>query len=319
LKLLCATDLLPRSDYAVDRAGRLAEELQAELSLLHVIRASESERALEQALQLAIRHLRSRARPPLWGWAVSPKVIVRPGSAVRIIADAVHRQRADLLVVGPRRRRGMLEAFEGSIADKVLRSQRCPVLIVHEAPCSSYKRVVFGLDTSAASIAAVRAGEGLVLRPDTAATIVHAYEPRVQGLVHVAANGGGRLRYSKDDDQEAATAIRDMLKFESRDFSRFEIRASEGKPALEILRAAEETRADLIVVGTRAVGRMQRALAGSVANQVIKRATCDVLVVSESAVSVPEVRPQRTIRERAAESDRRAHVFSGNHRDAARS
>jgi hypothetical protein len=36
-RLLCATDLLPASESAVDRAGVLAQELNARLSLLHVV------------------------------------------------------------------------------------------------------------------------------------------------------------------------------------------------------------------------------------------------------------------------------------------
>lgn len=65
-RLLCATDLLPKSEAAIDRAGMLAEQLQTPLSLLHVVSPSTSEHNLEQALQLAITGLNSRARAPEW-------------------------------------------------------------------------------------------------------------------------------------------------------------------------------------------------------------------------------------------------------------
>ena len=37
MKILCATDLTLKSDAAVDRAGVLASQLDAELVLLHVV------------------------------------------------------------------------------------------------------------------------------------------------------------------------------------------------------------------------------------------------------------------------------------------
>jgi nucleotide-binding universal stress UspA family protein len=295
MKLLCATDLLPRSDFAIERAGWLAEELRAELSLLHVVRPAESEGALEQALRTAIAQLTSRARPPTWRRDLSPDLVVRPGNPVRIITDSVQRHLTNLLVLGPHRKRGMLEAFEGSIADKVVRSRICPVLIVQRAPQGSYKRIVFGLDTCAPSIAALEVGEQLVLRADAAATVAHAYEPAVRGMLgNVSGNGPGAGSEPEEGERHAAIcAIRDMLKSRSRDLSRFDIRASEGLPAPEIVRAAEAVDADLIVVGTRAPGRVHRALTGSVANQVIRKAACDVLVVSESPATLTGMRADR--------------------------
>jgi nucleotide-binding universal stress UspA family protein len=53
----------------------------------------------------------------------------------------------------------------------------------------------------------------------------------------------------------------------------------EGDPAGEILRAAQFTNADLIVMGTHGWTGLARLLAGSVAEQVMRRAPCPVLTV----------------------------------------
>jgi nucleotide-binding universal stress UspA family protein len=57
----------------------------------------------------------------------------------------------------------------------------------------------------------------------------------------------------------------------------------EGDPAEEILRAAGIVHADLIVMGTRGRGRVAQALMGSVANAVIHKARCPVLIVATTS------------------------------------
>jgi len=53
----------------------------------------------------------------------------------------------------------------------------------------------------------------------------------------------------------------------------------EGVPAEEILRLAEETGCDLIVMGCHGRRGLSRLLMGSVAEEVVRKATCPVLTV----------------------------------------
>lgn len=57
-----------------------------------------------------------------------------------------------------------------------------------------------------------------------------------------------------------------------------EVRAPKGDPADAILAVADETGADLIVLGSRGMQGARRVL-GSVSNKVSHRARCDVLIV----------------------------------------
>jgi nucleotide-binding universal stress UspA family protein len=58
-----------------------------------------------------------------------------------------------------------------------------------------------------------------------------------------------------------------------------ELVSSVGPPAGAILRLAKERQVDLVVVGTRKKGFLERLVEGSVAQDVLRGASCDVLVV----------------------------------------
>ena len=54
-----------------------------------------------------------------------------------------------------------------------------------------------------------------------------------------------------------------------------------GNPIKKILNQADEVNAGLIVMGSRGLGGISRALMGSVADSVVRHASCPVLVVRE--------------------------------------
>jgi nucleotide-binding universal stress UspA family protein len=58
-----------------------------------------------------------------------------------------------------------------------------------------------------------------------------------------------------------------------------ELVPASGEPASAIVALAKERNADLIVVGMRKKGFFERLVEGSVAQDVMRRATCDVLAV----------------------------------------
>jgi nucleotide-binding universal stress UspA family protein len=53
----------------------------------------------------------------------------------------------------------------------------------------------------------------------------------------------------------------------------------QGKPSAEIVRVAREETSDMIVLGTHGKGMLDKALFGSTAERVIRRAPCPVLTV----------------------------------------
>jgi nucleotide-binding universal stress UspA family protein len=87
----------------------------------------------------------------------------------------------------------------------------------------------------------------------------------------------GTFPWTVDSDRAMERAIRPLR--ESAPGLRVEYRVSEGVPAEEILRLAEDEECDLIVMGTHGRTGLDRMLMGSVAETVMKLAHCPVLTV----------------------------------------
>lgn len=288
MKILCATDLLAKSDAAAQRAAMLSDNLGADVTLLHVVAPTESERVLEQTRQMATGHMESRAQPPLWRARQEPNIQVQTGNAATIIIDVLAESRARLLVLGPHRKRPIRDTFVGTIAEKALATRKCPVLVVQSQPRNQYQRVLLALDRSPSSATAVRAAESLVFTAVEDAQVIHAYEPPYEGMLYYADIGIDSVAaYSAGWKSEADQSVRDLLKCESDNDARYEVHIEQRPAATSILRAVDSYKPDLLVIGTRGRGRVRRALYGSIANEVLREVECDILIVPEGSFRRP--------------------------------
>jgi len=75
---------------------------------------------------------------------------------------------------------------------------------------------------------------------------------------------------------------------------RLDHRLAEGDSALEILRLAERQRCDMIVMGTHGKTGVARLLTGSVAEEVLRKAPCPVLVVKTTEGLTRDMAPEST-------------------------
>jgi nucleotide-binding universal stress UspA family protein len=118
-QILVATDFSDSADAAVGAAVQYARAFHARLHLLHIISAEEI--GVTQLLADAA----ARAGPDV------PVIVAGTGGdpAEEILRYAT-RQPIDLIVVGTHGRTGMSRVLLGSVAERVVRGARCPVLVV---------------------------------------------------------------------------------------------------------------------------------------------------------------------------------------------
>ncbi len=143
-----------------------------------------------------------------------------------------------------------------------------------------FKRIVVGTDGSATAGTAVKHAIELAKSTGAALDVVSAFEPvpaerlreessEVPGDI---AHGVGPREEVNADLDAAVTAATEAGVESTR-------HAREGDPADAILDVAEETGADLIVVGNKGMTGARRFLLGSVPNKVSHHAPCGVYIV----------------------------------------
>jgi nucleotide-binding universal stress UspA family protein len=143
-----------------------------------------------------------------------------------------------------------------------------------------FTRIVVGTDGSETAAAALRQAVDLAKLSGAALSVVSAYEPvskrRIEGEqqdlpADVQHEIGPREDVNLILDGAAAEAKKEGLEVRTHPV--------EGNPADALLTVAEETAADLIVVGNKGMTGARRFLLGSVPNNVSHHAPCSVLVV----------------------------------------
>jgi universal stress protein A len=134
------------------------------------------------------------------------------------------------------------------------------------------KRFLVVTDFSAASAAALRCAALLVPRFNADVVLVHALDS-----AKVPRHGGNRAGASSR--QKADRRLQEIVAAAQAGRYVVERTAASGNPIEVILAEAKRVTADLIVMGTNGRRGMSRLALGSVAESVVRRAGCPVLVV----------------------------------------
>ena len=278
-KLLCATDLSTRADRAVRRAALLARQYGAELLLLHVVDDDQPKHFVEARLAEARAHLETDAARAPGGPEAIAAIEVVAGHASETIARYARDWNAELIVMGVHRRRVLLDVFVGTTLERVVRADRLPVLVVSSDYSGHYQRVLLALDASAASARAVRTARDFALL-DGDVAVVHAWEPVYAGMLETAgAIPDTAAAYTENWSREALERLQGFLREVGLAVRPADLQIERGPPFDAIRDAVAKRAPHLLVIGTRGLGGIARALLGSVAEYVLRAIECDILVV----------------------------------------
>jgi nucleotide-binding universal stress UspA family protein len=279
-RVLCATDLSPRSDQAMLRAALLAKQMNAQALFVHAVDDSQPGRTIRMKVNRAQARLLSQSERAMKHAPKDAEIAVRLGTPVQAIAAASAEWNPDLVIMAaPRKRR--LDFVVGTTAERVIRATHRPVLIVSGAATGAYEKVVLATDLSPTSAHVARTVVDMGLLANAYAWLVHAFAPPHQGMITTEVVLEEQLT-ERWRDAISRELVRE-LEEAGVDRTRVHIAAEPARPLDAIERALERARPELLVIGVSRWFMLKRLLVGSVADQVLRKINCDVLAISPSA------------------------------------
>jgi nucleotide-binding universal stress UspA family protein len=293
--IVVATDFSPTAGLALARACELAKERGDRIVLAHAVSIepvpmagpellvlpvdyeSKIHEASETALQKLVDETKQKGVEVTGALAVGPPVDV--------VLQAVEEHDAALIVIGTRGMSGFKHLLLGSVAEAVVRRSKVPVLTVHpsdERPLSKIGHVIVPTDFSDEAAHVI---EHLVdvlpseQRPKL--TLLHVYQLPVivAPLVGLAPEMPTLAEDARAEAHKALDPLAEVLRGQGFEV---EVIGREGDPATVISDLTEQPGADLVVMSTRGLSKLEQILLGSTAERVVQHARCPVLTLRRS-------------------------------------
>jgi nucleotide-binding universal stress UspA family protein len=295
-KILLATDGSAAAERAARMAKTVSERLDSELHVVHVAPMHDPGAWPETTLFDRNLLLQTRERAESEGRevldaqrhnleAVGAEIadshlrVGRPDAEIVRLAEEMG---SGLVIVGSRGLGPVRRAVMGSVSGSVLRHAHCPVMVVRgktgddEAEVgAAVGPIVIAVDGSEEA-AELSGGTGsevhlVSVLPEPASMYgPHFYSTDIEARLLERVEAEYRAFLDKQ-----AEAVR------SSGGSPAQTYLAKGRPDAQIVKLAEEIGAGLIVLGSRGLGGVRRALIGSVSDSVARHVHCPVLVVRD--------------------------------------
>lgn len=288
-KIVVPTDFSETAETAINMASEIAAWYRAQLDVVNVVDATVYAyagypfAALSNELTTGAEEaLRKLKLPPAAKGLTVNRYVLSGTPAAEINAHAA-RHKADLIVMGTHGYGTVARFFLGSVADKVLHTAECPVLIT-KAPKGKVKhpkkkqkaisRVLFPTDFSETANLALKRAVALVEDFDAELFVLHVVDDTLIST-HVQTERElilKELRAHALEEMKKGLPVHLLENFDTVGA------VKRGEPGKAIAAYAETHACDLIVMGSHGRTGVKRALLGSVADKVVRQAKCGVFI-----------------------------------------
>lgn len=272
-------DFSKRSESAVRMARAIAEQHGSTIYLANVIESFEvsgiasSGLHKKEAGQAAKDFLSMENK---WLSGIKHESLVLDGDVNLSLSHAIEQRDIDLVVMATQGTRGCERLFMGSRTEELFREASCPVLALGPNLKKEFGRfalfsnLLYPMEITPSSIAAIPWIAGLVNVHETGITLLHVVHPDIG-----AASERQRIR------ERISSEMRALFPEATRS-SIADIIVEFGQIAETIVEFSLAKRADAIVLGVRSAGSFTRAATHapwSIAHQIIAEARCPVLTI----------------------------------------
>ena len=295
-KIAVGIDFSRESDIAARQAAEIARHTGAELVLVHALgqadlpllppdtyRAAREasqvyRRVLDESREVATRELGRLAERLSGGGLRVSRHLVEDFADTGLCTAAAELE-ADLTVVGTHGRTGLRWFLLGSVAQRVTRLIDGDVLVARgeHVGRGGFRRVLVATDFSASSEQALDSALA-VAAPDAQVRVVtfHWVPPLVNTLEQ------GTLGFTRDLESEVEDELRahgeQVLAPRRRGAIDLQFEIIRQRPTPGVIHLLEARPFELVALGSHGRRGLQRAILGSVAEAVVRRAPCSVLI-----------------------------------------
>ena len=291
--IFCATDISDFSNHAVSWGISLAQEFSAKLYVCHVVDFPTSITYgdgpiffVDQQSQ-AIGNANQQLKQLVGDKEVQWEPLVTIGHAGDEISRLAKQKGADLAISATHGRSGLKRLILGSVTERLMRTLHCPLLIVrgpkYDVNILStkgliFKKILVGCDFSEDSFLAFQHGLSLAQEFQSELHLVHVMEPPVYMDMFKTS-----IEYGEELKMDLQTRIKDklekMVPTEAFNWCTPQTVLLDGPSHDELIRYAKNNDIDLIVLGIRGQGLVERLFIGSTTDRVVRQTPCPVLSV----------------------------------------
>jgi nucleotide-binding universal stress UspA family protein len=297
--ILCAIDFSEFASHALHYGVGLSKSFGAHLLVFHSVNITEdqlfasSSAEHEEELQRLARKAFKKIEKIMLPYDVNWSPVVAKGNPVDKVEEIVGQAKVDLVIAASHGLSGFKRLLLGTIVERMARELNCPFLIIrpqkHFKPSQdkvhfALKNVVVGCDFS----------------PDISPVLGYAryFAKKFNSKIHLLYTMESPVDENLIDktdgpyDEVQQTLIhrlRDRLLdlYPNKTEEGFSVKAvlETGIPGEALVRYTKQQAADLMIVGIKRHGTIEKFLVGSTTEAVIRHSTCPVLVVHPPVAS----------------------------------
>jgi universal stress protein E len=289
-RIIVGHDLRIGGEVALKSAVVLANRCGAALRLVHVVEPLDAYQRISHPLTspFTLEEIAQKTGARLQALAASPELArlqveyeVRKGKPFVELIIAARAWQTDLIVVGGASKKE--EPFFGSTTHPVVRKSPVPVMVAKKSLSAEAKTFLVATDFSACAREA--AEEALMIAECFRGRVVffHVLDLHPSYTTVYAHDLGVSLPIPPALPEEIEPDWEAFLSGLPLDKVDWEKSAEEGQAAAAIVDQAKHVNADMIVMGTHGRSALQHMLLGSVAEKVVRAASCPVLTIRPEA------------------------------------
>lgn len=281
-KILFPTDFSKLSLNALPYAGFFSASPGVELHLLHGTVLGKPDAKGRKSFEENIEHICSDLQKH---FGRELKITLQPVekrgiAAGLVILNYAEEENVDLIVMATHGHRGVKRFFLGSVAEEVVRSAKCPILTIRNKPKNSaelkFKRILVPIDFSTHALEALRYAKIFADEYGAEVQVMHVVETRAMPDFYRSEKVTLKSQLP-EIEKNCFEAMKTMVRREG--FADSQCFVATGLASEEIRNLVERNHIDLIVIATHGLTGLKRMVMGSVAESVVREASCPVLTV----------------------------------------